>query len=100
MSGDQKIVAPNRPSRGFKLVTDSAIFGIGGNIERQHWDLAEQIFDCPEQPLRTALCTAIAQLGRDDDARADVVFPDLSDPLRRFALGFLSKSEMMFVSSM
>ena len=46
--------------RCFQLRADSAVFGIGGNIERQHTDLAEQVFDGFEQPLRAALYASVA----------------------------------------
>jgi hypothetical protein len=45
--------------------TDSSIFGISGNIERQSLDLSEQILDGFGQALWIFLGSAIAQLSRD-----------------------------------
>src|SRR5262249_48558489 len=66
--------------------TDHTIFGIGRNVERQHIDLAEQIFDGLGEPLRVALRASVAQLGSHDDAGADAVLAHLRNPLRGFAL--------------
>jgi hypothetical protein len=82
MGGDQQVVAADSLSSRFQLRADCAVFGIGGNIKRQHIDLAEQVFDGLEQPFRAALCASIAQFGRHDDACADVALARLGDALR------------------
>src|ERR1700694_44191 len=86
VGGDQQVVGADWLSGRFQLRADSAVFGIGRNIERQQFDLAEQVFDCLEQPFRAALCACVAQLGRHDDAGADVALAHLGDPLRSSAL--------------
>src|SRR5580704_7488279 len=86
VGGDQQIVAADRFACRLELRADSAVFAIGWHIERQHVDLAEQVFNCFEQSLRAALRASVAQLGRHDDAGADVVIAYLGDPLRGSAL--------------
>src|SRR5258708_3732211 len=86
VGGDYQVFAANWLSGRFQLRAYCAVFGIGRNIKRQNTDLAEQVFDSSEQPLRAALCASVAQLGCHDDAGADIIFTRLGDPLRRSTL--------------
>jgi hypothetical protein len=100
VGSDQQVVAADWLARCFQLRSDAAIFGVGRRVERQHVDLAKEVFDGFEYSLRAALGASVAQLGGHDDAGADVVSPALPIRFAAFPCGFLIRSEMMFVSSM
>ena len=94
------------PPIGFPAASDierippySAAAGTS-NIKRQHVDFGEQVLDGLEQSFQAALRASVAQFGRDNDARADVVFARVHNLPCCSPCGFLINSEMMFVSSM
>jgi hypothetical protein len=65
VSTDQEVIYADWSSAVLQCQTDSSIFGISGNIERQSLDLSEQILDGFGQALWIFLGSAIAQLSRD-----------------------------------
>jgi hypothetical protein len=91
VSTDQEVICTDWSSGVFQCRTDSAIFGMSGNIERQNLDLSEQVLDGFEQALWIFLGAAIAQLSRDDDASANIVLTNTGDTFCGFALGILDQ---------
>jgi hypothetical protein len=88
VSRDQKVICADWLSSIFQFRSDVAIFNIGRTFERKNVDLREQILDGFKQTFRAFLGAAIAQFGRYDDARADIIFANSGDTLRGFALGW------------
>src|SRR5215469_5610676 len=74
VGGNQQVVAPDWLSGRFQHRADSVVFGVSRNIKWQHVNFGEQVFDGLEQSFRTALRASVAQFGRHNNARADVVF--------------------------
>jgi hypothetical protein len=66
------------PASGFEFSADSSVFSVGGNIERQDVDLAEQVFDsfkhavdtCQDERCRKGLTASTAGSTRIDSIQA------------------------------
>src|SRR6185312_3779340 len=76
---DQQVVVANWLAGGLESGADIDICGIDRGFQRQYRDRLQHAFHSGPQLGRTLLRAAVAQLGRDDDAGADIFWPKLLD---------------------
>ena len=83
--GNQEIIAANRRSGLLEAVSDGAVGGVDPSLEREYLDSAEYRFELGRERRRVFPGGGETQLGRHNDAGANVGFADAPDAIENLA---------------